>query len=214
MLWLIVALPSGIKKGNGVDDHRNATLKVTTEPTSEPLTLAEFKDALRILSTDFDAELSRILTAARRKVEYDCRRAFITQTQKLYLDYWPAGDTIEIRVAPVSAVASFQYVDHDGSTQTVASSVYQTDLDHTPPRIVLKESQTWPTDIADETTQAITVTLTCGYGAAAAVPAEAKVAIIEAGKGMWKGCEDSMSWQSSYQRLIDCLCWTAYGKVI
>jgi len=89
--------------------------------------------------------------------------------------------------------------------------VYQTDLNRTPPRITLAESQTWPTDIADEVTGAVIVTLTCGYGATAAdVPEEAIQAIVEACRSMWTGCEES----TAYQRLIEFISWTAYGKVI
>lgn len=191
----------------------NATLKTTVEPTTEPLTVEEMKDVLRIANCDFDAEIGRVLTAARRKVEYDTRRRFITQTVALYLDTWPGGDLIEVRIAPVSAVSSIAYIDQDDASQTLATSVYQTDLDHTPPRIMLKESQQWPS-LADQTVKAVTITMTAGYGAASTVPAEAKIAITEAARAMWAGCEDALATSGTYQRLVDFLSWTAYARVI
>lgn len=191
----------------------NATLKTTVEPTTEPLTVAELKEVLRISNCDFDAEIGRILVAARRKVEYETRRRLITQTVALYLDTWPAGDTIELRISPVSAVTSIAYVDTDDQSQTLATSVYQTDFDHTPPRVVLKEAQQWPS-LADQTVKAVTVTMTAGYGAASAVPAEAKMAITELARGMWAGCEDAVKGGSTYKNLIEYMSWTAYAKVI
>lgn len=192
---------------------RQATYKTTSEPATEPVTLGELKDTLRVLVNEFDEELLRILKTARKAVENDTRRRFITQTVALYLDYWLPSDTIELRIAPVSAVTSIQYVDEDGSTQTFASSKYQTDFDHTPPRIMLVESEQWATDIADQVVKAVTVTMTAGYGDPDDVPHEAKLAIIEYARWLWGNCEGDIGTGSKYDRLRSLLSWTEYHRV-
>jgi hypothetical protein len=50
--------------------------------------------------------------------------------------------------------------------------------------------------------------MVCGYGAASAVPVEAKLAIKELGKMNWKDCSGS---RAVYDRLIAQLKWTGYG---
>ena len=192
---------------------RQATYTTTSQPATEPVTLDQLKDALRILVPEFDAELLRILKTARAAVEEDTRRRFITQTVALYLDYWTPGDTLELRIAPVSAVTSIQYVDEDGVTQTFSSSSYQTDFDHTPPRIMLVESEQWPTDIADQVPKAVTVTLTAGYGDPDDVPHEARLAIIEYARWLWHGCEGDIGPGSKYDRLKSLISWTNYHRV-
>lgn len=189
----------------------SSTYTVTSEPAAEPLTVAEIKESLRITGTDFDAELGRLLTAGRRQVEHDTHRKLITQTVANYRDEFPAGDTIDIRVAPVSSVTSIQYVDTDGATQTLAASNYHVDTTTTPPRIILKTDKTWPSTELN-TPNAVTVTFSAGYGDAGSdVPAEARVAVTEWIMCQWDG--DHGSHQTHYDRLIAKLRWTEYHAV-
>lgn len=183
------------------------TYKVTTEPTSEPVTLEEFRDALRIGSCDFDAELRELLKECRQTVELESYRKLITQTVTMYLDEFPDSDEIEFRLAPVSAVVSVKYYDTNGTQQTYTSSGYWTNLIETPPEICLKNGYTWPTTELDRP-NAVEVALTCGYGAASAVPAAAKLAIKELGKLRWHGCEGD---EAAYRRLLSVIQWTGYG---
>ena len=187
------------------------TFKTTVEPTIEPITLENLKDRLRIGSTcDFDAELSLILTQARKQVEQDTYRRLITQTVVGYMDEFRWVREIELRLAPISSVTSISYVDLNGTTQTFASSRYSTDIISTPPRIVLKTNEQveyteWSTP------NAVAITFVAGYGAtAASVPAAARLAIVEYAKILWGGCEGS---EKNYQRLISSLQWTAFHKV-
>jgi len=186
----------------------NTTYKTTVEPTSEPLTLNELKDRIRITTCDFDTELTDLLKAGRRQVEHDTHRRLITQTVEMYLDSFPSGDTIEIRQAPVASVTSVEYVDEDVATQTLSAATYTTDLDGTPPRIVLLENQTWE-DTEPGYPQSVTVTFVAGYGAASAVPIEAKLAIVEWCRMHWGDCDGD---HEKYKNLINTLSWSGYWK--
>ena len=101
------------------------TFKTTVEPTVEPITLENLKDRLRIGSTcDFDAELSLILTTARKQVEADTYRRLVTQTVIGYMDAFEWVREIELRLAPISSITSIVYVDLNGVTTTYAASRY------------------------------------------------------------------------------------------
>lgn len=187
------------------------TFKTTVEPAVEPITLENLKDRLRIGSTcEFDAELSLVLTQARKQVEQDTYRRLITQTVVGYLDAFRFVREIELRLAPVSSVTSIVYTDQNSASQTFASSRYATDLNSTPPRIVLKTNEEF--EYTEESTpNAVAITFVAGYGAtAASVPAAAKLAIVEYAKILWGGCEGS---EMNYKRLISSLQWTAFHKV-
>jgi uncharacterized phiE125 gp8 family phage protein len=191
--------------------HTATTFSVTSEPATEPLTLDQLKDRLRILSCDFDTELTDLLKAGRKVVEDDSYRKLITQTVAMYLDDFPGsyGD-ISIRLAPISSITHVKYYDQEDTQQTVSSSTYYTDLTTTPPRIVLKESQQWPV-VNLYRPNPVTVTFVAGYGAASAVPQIAKLAIAEWVRATWEGCEGRTD---TYKRLVSSLQWTAYHKVM
>ena len=118
----------------------NATYTTIVEPNVEPITLNELKDRLRLLSCDFDSELSDLLKAARRQVEHDAHIRLITQTVELSLDVFPLGDTIELRQLPVQSVTSVKYInDFDQTESTFSAALYNVDLLTKPARITLLE---------------------------------------------------------------------------
>lgn len=153
--------------------------KVTGQPAVEPLSLAEAKAHLRVDGVDEDDLISSLIVAARRHAESFTGRRLITQTVTWNLDRF--DDCALARVAcafPLQAVASIAYVDTAGASQPLATSVYEADTggDDTPGRIRLKDGQSWP-DTAD-VLNAVTVTLTAGYGAtASSVPEPIRQAI-------------------------------------
>lgn len=185
----------------------STTYKVTVEPTTEPITLDQFKEALRIGTCDFDSELTELLKQCRREVEYVSKRKLITQTVVLYMDEFPCEDEIEIRLAPVQSVTSVTYYDTAAVQQTLSTSTYWTNLVETPPEIELRYGNVWPVTQL-ERPNAVEVTFVAGYGAASAVPVEAKLAIKELGKWYRGGCEGS---RATADRLISQLSWTGYG---
>ncbi len=190
--------------------YPSPTFKTTTEPTTEPITLDELKNRLRITTCDFDNELQDLLKAARTAVERESYRRLITQTVEMHVEDFPGtyGD-IEIRLAPVSAITHVKYYDQDDTLQTYSSGNYYADLTSVPPRIVLKESQSWP-NTEQSRPNKVVVTMTCGYGAATTVPSAAKLAIVEHVRANYKGCEGSMA---RYKALLSEIQWTAYHKV-
>jgi uncharacterized phiE125 gp8 family phage protein len=186
-----------------------ATYKVTVAPASEPLTLTELKDRLRVTTTDFDDELTDLLEGARKQVEHDTHRKLITQTVAIYFDDFPTVETLELRIAPISAVSSVGYTDTAGDSQTFSSSNYSEDLDSTPPRLKVVDGVFWPA--VDDVPNAVTVTVTAGYGAASAVPVEAKLAIVEWCRMHWGKCDGD---RTKYQNLVNSLAWSGHWKAV
>lgn len=190
----------------------NATYKTTVEPTIEPITLNELKDRLRVTTCDFDSELSDLLTAARKQVEYDAHIKLITQTMELSLDVFPLGDTIELRQLPVQSVTSVKYInDFDQTESTFSAALYNVDLTTKPARITLLEDQDWE-DTEPQWPAAVTVTFVAGYGAtSASVPVEARLAIVEWCRSHWGDCSGDMT---KYRNLVNTLAWSGVWKAL
>lgn len=150
--------------------------KVTTAPATEPITLAEAKEHLRILHDDEDAMIELWITASREAVETMTRRALITQTVTAKLDGWPSSLKIPLPLPPLISVSSITYVDSDGATQTLAANQYQVVASGEPAYIVPAYAVTWPTLRSQPDN--VTIVFTAGYGAAASVPARAKQAMF------------------------------------
>lgn len=185
-----------------------ATYNVTSEPAAEPVLLDEIKKRLRITAYDFDVELTDLLTAARRQVEYDTHRKLITQTVAILFDDFPTVEEMELRLAPISAVTSVAYTDTAGDPQTFASSNYSEDLTSTPPRLKVVDGVFWPA--VDDVPNAVTVTVTAGYGASGAdVPPEAKLAIVEWCRMHWGNCDGD---GTKYRNLVSKLAWSSHWK--
>lgn len=150
----------------------------TVDATVEPVTAAEAKAHMRILNADDDTYIEGLITAARQHAEHYTERAFVTQTWTLKLDRFPDyfGD-IRLPKPLLISVSSITYVDLDGTTQTLSSALYEVDAQSQPARIRPAYGQSWPT--TRDQFNAVTITYTAGYGAAAtAVPKAIKQAIM------------------------------------
>lgn len=143
-------------------------LKLISGPSSEPVTLAELKAQCRVEHSAEDDLLTAYGIAARQQCESILERALITQTWARMLDCFPWSE-IELGKPPVQAITSITYVDTAGATQTLSSSAYVLDPTGEEPGFVLPVfGYVWPPTL--DTAGAVTITFTCGYGAAAAVP--------------------------------------------
>lgn len=153
-------------------------LRLIAAPAATPLTLAEVKSQVRETTSDRDTELTAMLAAAVAQLDGRAGvlgRALVTQTWELLLDAFPCGDVIELPLPPLQSVTSISYVDSDGSTQTLSTSVYGVDTACEPGAVHLKYNQEWP-ETRDER-NAVTIRFVCGYGLAAAVPENIKSAM-------------------------------------
>lgn len=155
------------------------SIKVTTAPTAEPVTLDEAKRQCRI-ELDDDSEdslLNMWIEAARLEVEDITKRALITQTITWTLDRFPSSSAVfRVPRPPLVSVTSVKYYDTAGTQQTVSSSNYIVDTNSEPGRIAPAVDQIWPTE--QERIDAVEVIYVAGYGARAAVPTRFKAAIL------------------------------------
>jgi uncharacterized phiE125 gp8 family phage protein len=155
--------------------------QVVTAPSIEPLTLAEAKLHLRVDFTDDDALITMLIAAARQYAEQRTARSFITTVWKYVADSFPGvgvmgvpwgreyshpGNAILLEKGQVQSIDSIQYLDMSGTLQTVATSLYTSDLTGSLARIAPKFGQIWPITLPQ--LGAVTVNFTAGYGATAA----------------------------------------------
>jgi len=130
-------------------------------PSKEPILADELKENGRISYTDHDPELQHLITEARLWVEEnELQLALLTQTIVEKFPYF-ASD-MELRWAPVQSVTSVTYLDSNGATQTLATSVYELGHKLGVGHIRLKYGQVWPATRAHP--DAVTVTYVAGYG--------------------------------------------------
>lgn len=165
-----------------------------TAATTDPVTKEEAKNHLRIGHAEDDADIVEMITSATKQAEMRTERQFITATWELRLDRFPS--LIELRKNPVASVSSVKYVDINGTTQTVATTVYDTDTDQEPGRIFPSTGQNWP--VPKDQLQAVQVQFVAGYGAASSVPAKVKRLIK-----LLVEQEYYNNWDKDLQRAID-----------
>ena len=128
-------------------------------------------------NTTEDAYVSGLVKAARVWIENTRGMALVTQTWDGSTDAFPWDGAIIIPKYPLQTITSVTYHDEDLSTSTVfASTKYQVDTYKRPPRIYIKNGESWPSDSL-RLSSGVVVRLVAGFGAASAVPEDIKHAI-------------------------------------
>lgn len=115
---------------------------VITAPAVEPLSLSDLKHHLRVDTSDDDAYLLGLITAARMHIESVTQGALITRTLEWVADDFQA--CIALEQPPLQSVTSVKYIDSAAIEQTVSSSVYTVDTDSRPGRVYEADGQSWP----------------------------------------------------------------------
>lgn len=94
-------------------------LENITPSITEPVTLAEVKEHLRVEHADDDTYISSLIPLARKLAEDHCDLVLVDQQFRLTLDCF--SPAICIPKVPVVSIDSLEYVDPDGATQVLAS---------------------------------------------------------------------------------------------
>jgi uncharacterized phiE125 gp8 family phage protein len=138
-----------------------------------PVTLVDAKKQCELGDSDttHDDHIIRLIKAATDDVERHTRRALITQTWRLSLreipytgpHHKPNYGRIYLPRPPLVGITSIQYVDDNGATQTLSSSLYQVTADASPAYVEPAYSEVWPV-LRPETAEAIKITYTAGFG--------------------------------------------------
>ena len=124
-------------------------LTLITPPAVEPVTLAEAKEHLRVVSDDEDTMIEGLIVAARQMVEsgesWSLDRSLITTTWRLSLDEFDnTSAVIELPRPPAIAITSLTYTNSTGTTTTLSGSGYSLDAYSTPGRLVPAYGLQWP----------------------------------------------------------------------
>lgn len=138
------------------------------DPMSDTLvvSVSDAKAHMRVTSSADDSYIESLILAVQAYGASWQGRTWLQATLTQYFDAFPA--IMQLRYPPLSSVTKIEYVDENGTTQTLSSAVYRVDTDSEPCRITEAYSQTWPATRA--VTNAVIVTYVAGYATASVIP--------------------------------------------
>ena len=190
---------------------RYRSLKRTSAPAVEPVTLSEAKAHCRVDTSADDTLIQGYITTAREWVEDYIDRALVTQQLVMKLDAFPAE--IELPRPPMIAsgtatAVTITYVTGEaGGTATLSASEYRVDRDSTPGAIRTLYAGSWPSHLIDQ--NSVTVSWWAGYGDSASVPQRVKSAILMCVHELYEKRGDG-AMPVAAMRLLDTVSWGSY----
>ena len=119
-------------------------IEIITGPASTSVSTDDLKAHLRLNDDSEDSLLGDWLTAADDLFTRWTGYVLVSQTLRLRLDGWPSDGTVYVPRHPVTGIASVQYLDRDGTWQTVDPSNYSIDLGSVPARVRFGSGYTFP----------------------------------------------------------------------
>ena len=156
-------------------------LHTSTYKIENPITLEEIKDHLQITrgETGSDEVLKGLRAASVEMAQNITGRKLMPQKWKVYFDDWPSGTEIELPITPLSSVKTtgIYYTDSTSGSTSLGSTVWSYDSVSEPPRIVLENDESWPTDILHHNNP-IEIEGTYGYSASSDIPRSIKHAML------------------------------------
>ena len=139
------------------------------------LTTAEAKTHLKVDTSADDTYIDNLVSAATESAQIFTNRYFINTTITQHGDNW--NDIATLFKSKVSSITHIKYFDSDNSEQTLATSVWLSDINHQPARIGLKPNQSFPS--LAERINAVNCKYVVGYGSAASdVPEGIREAVL------------------------------------
>jgi len=191
--------------------RRYRSLRRTSAPAVEPVTLSEAKAHCRVDTSADDTLIQGYITTAREWVEDYIDRALVTQQLVMKLDAFPAE--IELPRPPMIAsgtatAVTITYVTGEaGGTATLSASEYRVDRDSTPGAIRTLYAGSWPSHLIDQ--NSVTVSWWAGYGDSASVPQRVKSAILMCVHELYEKRGDG-AMPVAAMRLLDTVSWGSY----
>lgn len=154
--------------GRLYDSYGTFRLTKTSPPQvfTEPLSLSEIKDYLRITDTSpvdaaQDITIAAILSAARAEAERVQKRNLIVKSETAFYDYWP-NLRIQLR-DPLISVDSFTYIDNNNQLFTMVEGVdYRIDRNKALPIVSPTYNRYYPS-FTPEPSSAIQIAITSGF---------------------------------------------------
>lgn len=153
-------------------------LILTSESTTEPLTLDEIKLFLRLSTsaTTEDTLLSALAITARKEAQQKTCRQLVTAKHELKLDDFPGEEIIRMPYAPMiytgTSDVTITYLNGTG-VATLPSSDYTVSYTSEPAEIYPEYEHEWPTDVVDRR-NAVSISYRCGYSTSNPVPENIK----------------------------------------
>jgi uncharacterized phiE125 gp8 family phage protein len=146
-----------------------------TPPDLEPVSLAEAKDFMRILTDEEDELLGTLITAARLMIEAASGRLLIEQSWRIVLDAWPRGGEIRLPLSPVRSILAARIRLAGGEAVSVPADALALVPGSDPPAIAL----TGPLPAPARLDGGIEIDCLAGFGATRdLVPAPLRQAVL------------------------------------
>ena len=120
-------------------------VRIIIPVTTEPITLAEVRQHLRLPENETeDNLLLSLITTARSYCEHYTRRALAEQTLEVYLDRFLSTDPIELPCPPLQSVTEIGYKDSTGEETILSPSDYLVDSVSESGQILPAIGTNWP----------------------------------------------------------------------
>lgn len=151
----------------------NSYWKVTTGPTTEPITVDEVKEFARIDGSEEDTLIQSFIYSARINCEAYLGRALIEQTITMVMDFWP-GEVIQLPRPPLLSITAVEILDELDNATQYSSDNYYIVTESIPGELIVKRGITFPiNNVRDHS--GYRIRFTAGYGTdASSVPSGIK----------------------------------------
>lgn len=178
---------------------RSSLIQVSA-PATEPVSVSEAKDYLRVDQSNEDGRIGAMITAARIHLEEYLSLKFITQDWDVFLDGWPIGrindwwdgvrdgsirelssqaGEIILPIGRMQQLLAFETFADDNVAVSETVADYIVDTTGNRARIALKTGGVWPTTVL-RAVNGIKFRVRVGFGSSASdVPMDIKQAILE-----------------------------------
>jgi len=144
-----------------------------SDPSVEPVSLAELRDWLRVDSMTEDALLANLATTARLALEGHTRRGFVSQNWRFTYSSCGCDGLMRLPLGPLRSLIALRCYDAGDVATTLPSAAVALDFDDQRPALRILDAAARTKSVRFEVDVAI------GYGdSAASVPAPLRQAIL------------------------------------